>query len=51
MGEIMLPFVVIIYLAFLGISIYMFVLYVKLANRGINALDIYIEKNKEIKGE
>lgn len=38
----------IIFLGLLGISIYAFVLFVKLANRGIKALDIYInEKNNK----
>jgi len=32
------------YLITLGISIYAFVLFVKLAKRGIKALDIYIEE-------
>lgn len=36
----------IIVLALVGVGIYGFVLFVKLANRGIKALDIYInEKN------
>lgn len=38
------------YFIILGLSIYAFVLFVKLANRGIMALDIYIEekvKNKQ----
>ncbi len=34
-------------LLFMGIGIYSFVLFVKLAKRGIKALDIYISKNKE----
>lgn len=39
---------VIIILGLLGIGIYGFVLFVKLANRGIKALDIYIdEKNNK----
>jgi hypothetical protein len=34
-------------LSMLGVSIYAFILFVKLARRGIEALDIYInEKNK-----
>lgn len=43
----MITFVnLIIILVLFGISIYWFVLFVKLANRGIKALDIYIkEKN------
>lgn len=35
----------IIILGFLGISVYGFVLFVKLAKRGIKALDIYINEN------
>ena len=34
-----------IYIAFFGISIYLMVLMIKLAIRGIKALDIYIDKN------
>ncbi len=33
-------------LVVLGVSTYGFILFVKLAKRGIKALDIYIEKNK-----
>ncbi|WML32880.1 hypothetical protein [Clostridium sp. OS1-26] len=40
-------FNLIILLAALGMSIYGFVLFVKLAHRGIKALDIYIDKHKE----
>lgn len=32
------------YIIMIGISIYAFVLFVKLANRGIKALDIYINE-------
>lgn len=35
---------VVFYIVMIGISIYAFVLYVKLANRGIKALDIYINE-------
>lgn len=35
-----------IYIALIGISIYLMILMVKLAIRGIKALDIYIDKNK-----
>lgn len=35
----------IITLGLIGMGIYGFVLFVKLANRGIKALDIYIDKN------
>lgn len=40
----------VIMLALLGIGIYGFILYVKLANRGIKALDIYINErtNKKL---
>ncbi|WP_202117343.1 hypothetical protein [Clostridium chromiireducens] len=39
---------IILMLGMFGILIYGFVLFVKLANRGIKALDIYIEeKNKK----
>lgn len=33
----------VIYLPILGASIYSFILFVKLARRGIKALDVYIE--------
>jgi len=36
---------VIVYLSLLGLSIYCLVLFIKLAHRGIKALDIYIENN------
>ena len=47
-----IPFMLasIINFVFLGVVIYTFVLFVKLANRGIKALDIYIREkstNKE----
>jgi len=32
-------------IAYLGISIYVIVLFIKLAKRGIQALDIYLSKN------
>ena len=35
------------YIAMIGISIYAFVLFVKLANRGIKALDIYINEKTQ----
>jgi hypothetical protein len=35
-----------IYIVLIGFSIYLMVLMVKLAIRGIKALDIYIDKNK-----
>lgn len=37
----------IVILIMLGINICGFILFVKLANRGIKALDIFIEKHKE----
>lgn len=37
--------VILFYLLSLGVSIYCLVLFIKLAHRGIKALDIYIEKN------
>lgn len=41
-------FYVLILLGMLGISIYGFILFVKVARRGIKALDIYLEeKSKE----
>lgn len=39
-------FLIIWYIVCLGIGIYSFVLFVKLARRGITALDIYIGKHK-----
>lgn len=39
-------FALLLYLGILGLSIYCFILFIKLATRGIKALDIYIEKNK-----
>jgi hypothetical protein len=40
--------ILVIYLALLGIGIYGFVLFVKLATRGIKALDIYIDEKTSI---
>lgn len=37
----------IIMIALLGVGIYGFILFVKLANRGIKALDIYINEKRE----
>ena len=37
----------VIYTALFGVSIYCLVLFIKLAHRGIKALDIYINKNSE----
>lgn len=39
-------FALFLYLGIIGLSIYCFILFIKLATRGIKALDIYIEKNK-----
>lgn len=39
-------FLIIWYLVCIGIGIYCFVLFVKLARRGITALDIYIGKHR-----
>lgn len=36
---------IVMYLILTGLGIYSFVLFIKLARRGINALDIYINKN------
>lgn len=36
-------------LVFLGVWLYCFVLFIKLARRGIKALDIYIKKNEDIR--
>ncbi len=37
----------VIYLVLIGLGIYGFVLFIKLAHRGIKALDIYIDKNSD----
>lgn len=37
-------FYILLILGLLGISIYGFILFIKLAHRGIKALDIYIEE-------
>ncbi|BCZ44676.1 hypothetical protein psyc5s11_07430 [Clostridium gelidum] len=42
----LIPFLV-IYVPVLGASIYGFILFVKLAKRGIKALDIYIEEKSQ----
>lgn len=36
----------VLYIALIGLSVYMCVLSIKLARRGIKALDIYISKNQ-----
>jgi hypothetical protein len=41
-----LPFLFIFYFAILGISIYLLILMIKLAQKGIQALDIYINEKK-----
>ena len=38
--------ILVIYLITIGLSIYAFVLFVKLARRGIKALDIHLEEKK-----
>lgn len=40
-------FNVLIFLGMLALTIYIMVLVIKVARRGIKALDIYIEKNKD----
>lgn len=42
----LIPFLV-IYVPLLGASIYAFILFIKLARRGIKALDIYIEEKSQ----
>ena len=42
----LIPFLV-IYVPLLCVSIYAFILFVKLARRGIKALDIYIEEKSQ----
>ena len=42
----LIPFLV-IYVPVLGASIYGFILFVKLARRGIKALDIYLEEKSQ----
>jgi hypothetical protein len=37
--------VLLVYLVFFGIGVYLLLLLVKLINRGIKALDIYIDNN------
>ena len=37
-------FIILLYLALAGLSIYCLVLFIKLAHRGIKALDIYINE-------
>lgn len=38
---------IILYLAMFGLGIYSMVLFIKLARRGIKALDIYIDRNRK----
>lgn len=38
-------FGLLIWLAFLGLTVYVMILFIQLAQRGIRALDIYIRKN------
>ena len=44
---VMLIPILIIYVPLLGASIYAFILFVKLAKRGIKTLDIYIEEKSQ----
>ncbi|AFH66137.2 hypothetical protein ACVNS2_36245 [Paenibacillus caseinilyticus] len=44
--SVMSIFAIIIYLGMLGLFVYAFVLFVKLARRGITALDLYIEEKR-----
>ena len=37
---------IVLFIAIIACSIYAFILFVKLARRGIKALDIYIDKNQ-----
>ncbi|MEL7568263.1 MAG: hypothetical protein AAGU27_25780 [Dehalobacterium sp.] len=39
-------FMFLIWLALIGLGVYSLVLFIKLAHRGIRALDIYISKNE-----
>ena len=39
-----------IYLVFLGVSIYCLILFIQLAHRGIRALDIYIREKENNRG-
>jgi cytochrome bd-type quinol oxidase subunit 1 len=38
--------IVIVYIPLIVLSIYVMILFIKIANRGIKALDIYIDKNE-----
>ncbi|MEF2965807.1 hypothetical protein V3851_08200 [Paenibacillus sp. M1] len=39
-------FIILFYLVMAGLSIYCLILFIKLANRGIQALDIYIAEKR-----
>lgn len=43
-----LMFIYVIYLGFFGVSIFCIILLIRLALRGIKALDIYIAKNRNL---
>jgi hypothetical protein len=43
-GGIGMLFFLVLYIGLIGISIYMMILMIKLARRGIKALDIYLEE-------
>jgi hypothetical protein len=46
MFQVLSIFMTIIYLILLGIGVYCLILFIKLARRGIKALDIYIEEKR-----
>jgi len=48
-GGIGVLFFLILYVGVIGLSIYMMILMIKLARRGINALDIYINEKSSNK--
>lgn len=48
-GGIGVLFVLVLYIGLLGVSIYMMILMIKLARRGIKALDIYINEKSSNK--
>ncbi len=48
-GGIGILFVLVLYIGLLGVSIYMMILMIKLARRGIKALDMYINEKSSNK--
>ncbi len=48
-GGIGVFFFLVLYIGLIGISIYMMILMIKLARRGIKALDIYLEEKSSKK--